>query len=165
MNAEVRIKELEEVSAMTDLEENELSELRNRVMQANAAIKIVEGKILQLTNEPEDASSSTLKGKRAPARKTSMTAPKPTPKPSRKRVIDLSVLEVRGTQTKTTTKSLVARNPQITNPPPENASPTSSRQTMKPLYNRKRKYWWTKTLSKDSCAPMRKSKKNSVNSK
>src|SRR5579859_4014958 len=66
MNAEVRIKELEEVSAMMDLEENELSELRNRVMQANAAIKIVEGKILQLISKPEDASSSTLKGKRAP---------------------------------------------------------------------------------------------------
>jgi ribosomal protein L10 len=54
MNAEVRIKELEEVSAMMDLEENELSELRNRVTQANTAIKIVKRKILQLSvgNEP-----------------------------------------------------------------------------------------------------------------
>src|SRR5579859_5855828 len=65
-NTEVHIKELEEILAMTDLEENKLSELRNRVMQANAAIKIVERKILQLTSEPDDASSSTLKGKRAP---------------------------------------------------------------------------------------------------
>src|SRR5579859_2217636 len=73
MNAQVRIKELQEVWAMTDLEENELSELHNRVMQANAAIKIVEGKILQLTSEPEDASSSTLEGKCAPTRKTTTT--------------------------------------------------------------------------------------------
>src|SRR5579859_2660649 len=94
-NTEVHIKELEEILAMTDLEENKLSELRNRVMQANAAIKIVERKILQLTTKPDDTSSSTLKGKRAPACKTTTTAPKPTPKPSIKRVIDLSALEIR----------------------------------------------------------------------
>src|SRR5579859_7861162 len=128
MNAEVRIKELEEVSAMTDLEENELSELRNRVMQANAAIKIVEGKILQLTSEPDEASSSTLKGKRAPARKTSMTALKPTPKPSRKRVIDLSALEVRGTPDENDDK--VTRSPEPTdNQPPSRKRKPDEQQT------------------------------------
>jgi len=63
LNAEARIRELEEVSAMTDLEENELSELRDRVTQANLAIKTVEEKILQLTSEPDEEASGTLNGK------------------------------------------------------------------------------------------------------
>ena len=128
MNAEVRIKELEEVSAMTDLEENELSELRNRVMQANAAIKIVEGKILQLTSEPDEASSSTLKGKRAPTRKATTTALKPTPKPSRKSVIDLSILEVRGTPDENDYE--VTRSPEPTdNQPPSRKRKPDEQQT------------------------------------
>src|SRR5579859_1234690 len=128
MNAEVCIKELEEVSAMTDLEENELSELHDRVMQANAAIKIVQGKILELTSEPDEAPSGTLKGKCAPTRKTTTTAPKPTPKLSRKSVIDLSILEVRGTPDENNNE--VTRSPEPTdNQPPSKKRKPNEQQT------------------------------------
>src|SRR5579859_1678290 len=81
LNAETRIRELEDVPAMTDLEENELSELHDRVAQANTAIGTIEEKILQLTSEPDVGTSSTVRGRLPPATlKRARPPPKLNPK-------------------------------------------------------------------------------------